>query len=69
MHGINIHDYTIEIPATYHRSRIHIAKNDWTRRWESWIDANPGATTKDVYQFAGRLMDEYNVSHLPLTKY
>lgn len=49
--------------------KIHVARNDWTRKWKEWIDINPHAKTKEVYQFAGRLMDEYNVSHLPLVKY
>jgi hypothetical protein len=67
-HKINVHDYCIEIPATIHTISIH-GKTNWTGRWRSWIDANPNATTKEVYQFAGKLMDEYGVAHVPLKKY
>lgn len=68
-HNINVDSYAIEIPATFHRSTIHVAKNDWTKKWKNWIDINPSASTKEVCQFAGQLMDEYGVSHLPLIPY
>lgn len=69
LHNIQIDNYAIQIPETFHRTVIHAGGNDWTKKWISWIDANQHATIKDVYQFAGRLMDEYNVSHIPLIKY
>jgi hypothetical protein len=42
---------------------------DLTTAWKRWIDASPGATTKEVYQQAGRMMDEYGLSGLPLVPY
>ena len=45
-----------------HQKFIHRAGNNWTTRWKEWIDQNPNATTKEVYQFAGKLIDEYGLS-------
>jgi hypothetical protein len=67
-HGINVDNYTVEIPESLHK-HLHKSGNNWTTRWKNWIDANPNATTKEVYQFAGSLMDEYGLNHLPIVKY
>jgi hypothetical protein len=34
----------------------------WNRRWAKWIDANPNATAKDVFQQLGKMMDEYGLA-------
>ena len=68
-HNISVDDFTVEIPEGMHRSFIHRAGNNWTTRWKAWIDANPNATTTEVYQFAGQLMDEYGLSGLPIIPY
>ncbi|HRJ90469.1 MAG TPA: RHS repeat-associated core domain-containing protein [Pyrinomonadaceae bacterium] len=65
-HGIDVEKYGVEIPEAMHKKFIHGAGNNWTTRWKQWIDANPNATTKEVYQFAGQLMDEYGLSGLPI---
>lgn len=33
----------------------------WNQQWEEWIQANPNATAKDVYQQLGRMMDDYGL--------
>lgn len=33
------------------------------------IEANPNATAKEVYQFGGKLMDEFGLSNLPMFPY
>ena len=68
-HGIEVDKYTIEIPASMHRSEIHVAGNNWTTKWKKWIDANPNASSKEVYQYGGKLMDEYGVSGVKLVPY
>ena len=68
-HDISIDEFTIEITDSLHKSHIHKAGNNWTTRWKGWIDANPNASTKEVYQFGGQLMDEYGVNRLPLKPY
>lgn len=67
-HRIDIDKHTVEISEATH-ARLHQAGNNWTTRWKSWIDANPNASTKEVYQFAGRLMDEYGINHVPIVPY
>jgi hypothetical protein len=68
-HKVDIDTFTVEIPESMHKYQIHTANNNWTTRWKDWIDTNPNATTKEVYQFAGKLMDEYGLSHIPLIPY
>jgi len=68
-HGIDIDGFTVLIPKTMHVDKIHGAGNNWTTKWKQWIDINPKATTKEVYQFAGTLMDEYGISHVPIVGY
>lgn len=68
-HRINLDEYTVEIPETFHRNKIHAANKNWTTRWKTWIDNNPNASTKEVYQFAGKLMDEYGIAHVKIQKY
>jgi hypothetical protein len=65
-HGIDIDAHTVEISKATHL-RLHEAGNNWTTKWKAWIDANPNASTQD--QQAGRMMDEYGISHLPIVPY
>lgn len=68
-HGIDVDQYSVEIPEAMHQKLIHGSGNNWTTRWKQWIDAHPDATTPEVYQFAGQLMDEYGLSGLPIVPY
>lgn len=68
-HGVEVDSYSVQITESMHKYKIHQARNNWTTRWKNWIDQNPNATTKEVYQFAGKLMDEYNISHVPIKPY
>lgn len=68
-HGINVDDFTVKMPEAFHKQWIHRAGNNWTTKWKRWIDANPNATTTEVYQQAGKMMDEYGINHLPLVPY
>lgn len=44
-----------------HMNSIH-GKGEWNNLWMKWIDENPDATAKDIYQFAGKMMDDYGLS-------
>ncbi len=68
-HGIKVDDFCVELTSRFHIDKIHKAGNNWTTRWKQYIDLNPNATTKEVYQYAGHLMDEYGISHVPLRSY
>jgi len=64
--GIDVDQFTVTVShgaASHHLKFIH-GKGGWNRKWMEWIDANPNATAKDIYQFAGRMMDEYGLSGL-----
>ena len=67
-HNIDLNSHTVHIPEGLHKL-IHGAGNNWTTRWKRWIDANPNASTRDVYQQAGRMMDEYGLSGYPILPY
>ena len=69
--GINVDDYTVTIAhgvASQHLKFIH-GEGKWNQKWMDWIDGNPGATAKDVYQFAGKMMDEHGLSGLSIHAY
>jgi len=68
-HKINVDDFVVEIPEAMHKKWIHRLGEKWTTRWKDWIDANPEATTREVYQFAGQLMDEYGLVGEDIIKY
>lgn|GEM_PF-2372306 len=70
--GINIDDFTVSIPQnTTHLKGIHgkgfnNLPGQWNSKWSEFIKNNPNATAKDFYQYAGKLMDEYGLSDLPI---
>lgn len=67
-HNINLDEHTIEISENLHKE-LHRAGNNWTTKWKRWIDENSDATTKDVYQQAGKMMDEYGVGNSRIKHY
>jgi hypothetical protein len=65
--GIEIDKYTVSLGQTTHLRGIHGKGNadlpgKWNDRWKEFLQQNPRATSKDVYQFAGQLMDEYKLN-------
>lgn len=72
--GIDIHKYTISIGETTHLKGIHGSgyggmPGRWNKKWEQFISNNTEATSKDIYQFAGKLLDEYNLNTLTIHGY
>jgi hypothetical protein len=37
----------------------------WNAEWQGFITQNPGATSNEVFQQAGKMMDEYGLSYFP----
>lgn len=68
-HGIKVDDFVVDLPDDFHREWVHRKGKDWTREWKKWIDENPRASTKEVYQQGGRMMDDYGIGHLEIKKY
>ena len=69
--GINVDDYTITISGGkggQHLNSIH-GKGGWNPKWKEFIDNNPNATAKEVYQFAGKMMDEFGLSGYEIHPY
>jgi len=58
----------VEVSENEHKL-IHQAGKNWTTIWKKWIDANPNATTKEVFQQAGRMMDDFGLNQRSITKY
>ncbi|MCV6629883.1 MAG: TIGR02269 family lipoprotein [Flavobacteriaceae bacterium] len=67
-HNIDLDANTVHIPEGVHK-KLHAAGNNWTTKWKKWIDDNPNATTKEVYQQAGKMMDEYGISGYAIKPY
>ncbi|WP_296792943.1 DUF2380 domain-containing protein [Ruminococcus sp.] len=62
--GIDVDKYTISVTAGKggaHMNLIH-GKGKWNPKWMEFIDNNPSATAKDIYQFAGQMMDDYGLN-------
>jgi hypothetical protein len=68
-HKINVDDFTVEITESMHKGHIHAKGKNWTTEWKNWIDLNPQASTKEVYQKAGQMMDQYGISNVALVPY
>jgi hypothetical protein len=65
--GIKINDYTVSLGQTTHLHSVHGKGSAglagrWNSRWEEFIQKFPNATTREVYQFAGSLMDEFKLN-------
>ncbi len=73
--GINIDQFTVTLGHnTSHLKGVHgkglgNMPGGWNKRWADFIEANPNATAKDIYQFGGKLMDEFGLSHIPIQPY
>ena len=67
-HGIDLDANTVELTVNEHKL-VHQAGNNWITQWKRWIDANPNATTKEVYQQAGRMMDAHGIANKPIVPY
>jgi RHS repeat-associated protein len=72
--GIDIDQFTVSLPQTLHLKGVHGAglgnvPGRWNQRWQDFFADNPNATEKDIYQFAGQLMDEFGLSGLEIHKY
>jgi hypothetical protein len=72
--GINIDDYTVTLDSTAHLNGVHgVGYGDmpgrWNQRWADFMGGNPWANVKDVYQFGGKLMDEYGLSGMRIHPY
>ena len=69
--GINVDDYTVTVgggAGGQHMNSIH-GRGQWNPIWKEWIDNNPNATAKDIFQFGGKMMDEYGLSGYPIHPY
>ena len=69
--GIDVDQYTITADAGkggMHMNIIH-GKGGWNQKWMDFIDNNPNATAKDIYQFAGKMMDDYGLSGYTIHPY
>jgi hypothetical protein len=72
--GVDIDSHTVTLGERRHLAGVHGHGADglpgqWNARWRQFIERNPSASAKDVYQFGGRLMDEYGLSGLPIHRY
>jgi hypothetical protein len=72
--GVEIDDFTVPLTRGQHLKAVHgtgdtLSPGRWNQVWEEFIRANPNATAKDIYQQAGRMMDEFGLSGQPIAPY
>ena len=69
--GIDVDEFTVTVAhgkASHHLKFIH-GQGKWNKKWIEWLNNNPDATVKDIYQFAGKMMDEFGLSGLDIHPY
>ncbi|RKH43744.1 SitA6 family polymorphic toxin lipoprotein, partial [Corallococcus llansteffanensis] len=69
--GVDIHLYTLPIPVHVHR-RIHSGGpkgGEWNQAWREYMDANPNASSQEIYQHAGTLIYRFQLIGGPIQQY
>ncbi|WP_444897809.1 polymorphic toxin-type HINT domain-containing protein [Microbulbifer sp. SSSA005] len=72
--GIDIDLHTVTLGEKTHLKGVHgrgLGKmpGGWNKRWQEFIDKNPNATTKEVYQQLGRMMDDFGLNNSRIHPY
>lgn len=65
--GIDIDQHTVTLGEKTHLKGVHgkglgNMPGSWKKTWQQFIDNNPNASTKDVYQQLGKMMDEFGLN-------
>ncbi|WP_434223585.1 TIGR02269 family lipoprotein [Myxococcus faecalis] len=60
--GLNVHDFTMVVPANIHQ-RIHSGPRggDWNREWSDFARQYPGASHAQVWEHLGKLIQKYDL--------
>jgi hypothetical protein len=69
--GIYIDDYAVQIEQTTHLKGVHgkgMGKmpGKWNQIWKNFFSNNPSPTAKHIFQQAGKMMDDFGLSDLPI---
>ena len=78
--GIDIDKHTIPLERGTHLGGTHgkggfvgpgnkKLPGKWNKQWNDFIKNNPNATSKDIYQQGGRMMDDFGFNKLPIGPY
>lgn len=72
--GINIHNYTVMLSEAAHLRGVHGSglsdmAGGWNKAWKAWIEKNPNATAKEIYQQLGKMVDEFKLNNLEVHPY
>jgi len=72
--GIHIDDYTVQIEQTTHLRGVHgkgMGKlpGKWNSAWKNFFTSSPNASAKQIFQQAGRMMDDFGLSDLAISPY
>ncbi len=72
--GININKFTVTLSEAAHLRGVHGSgladmPGGWNKAWKGWIEANPNATSKEIYQQLGKMMDEFKLNNLNIHGY
>lgn len=77
--GIDIDAFTVQLQRGIHLAAVHgkgtaeqfgiELSGRWNTAWETFIANNPNASAREVYDFAGRLMETFHLNGLPIIPY
>jgi RHS repeat-associated protein len=70
--GIDVDEYVVAIDQEIHK--VGQGKGgffeNWNKTWKDWISKNPNATPEQIFEQAGKMMDDYGLSlGKPLKEY
>jgi hypothetical protein len=66
---VKINDFTMKIERTTHLRGVHgqgmgHMPGRWNKVWEQFVKTHPDATAKDIFQQAGKMLDDYGLSDM-----
>jgi RHS repeat-associated protein len=72
--GIDIEAHTVSLGEKSHLTGVHgkglgNMPGGWNKEWAAWIQKNPNATAKEIYQQLGSMMDRFKINDLAIHPY
>ncbi len=78
--GIDIDAFTIKLEVNTHLRGVHgkggfVGAGSkkllgyWNKKWQRFINNNKGASPEEIYQFAGKLLDEFGLGDVSIGPY
>ena len=78
--GIDINEFCVKMEQSEHLRGVHgrggfvgsgneFLQGNWNKKWKEFIDNNRNASPEQIFQQAGKMMDEFGLSGLDIVRY